>query len=172
MATKSYKREHGLTAKQLVAIDCLLMGKTDREAAEVAGVNRVTITKWRLYDPYFQAELNRRRAEIWNAAVDRLRNLILKALDVVEKSLDQGDVKTALEIVKMSGLDMTKPGGDLGTYGIGPTEAEEIVEELVTAEKRKAWLKPIYAPSEREKMDFWSRLEELAQELQKLQNGA
>ena len=50
---------------QLNAIDLLPPGKTDTEAAELLGLHRTTVTKWRLYDPVFQAALNRRRAEAW-----------------------------------------------------------------------------------------------------------
>jgi hypothetical protein len=41
------------------AIDLLVTGATDREAAESVKVHRVTVTKWRNYDPAFAAELNR-----------------------------------------------------------------------------------------------------------------
>jgi len=108
MATKTYKREHGLTIEQLNAVELLVMGKTDKEVAEAVGVNRVTVTKWRLYDPYFQAELNRRRKEIWGVVVDRFRSLLLKALNTVEKAIEEGDARTAIEILRMAGLDMTK----------------------------------------------------------------
>jgi hypothetical protein len=58
--TKPDKTGH-LTVAQENAIDALVLGKSDREAAEVAGVARQTVTGWRLHHPYFQAELNRRR---------------------------------------------------------------------------------------------------------------
>ncbi|MEH7558846.1 hypothetical protein V7165_26250, partial [Priestia megaterium] len=71
-ATKSYKREQGLTIEQLNAIDLLVGGKTDQEVADKINVNRVTVTKWRNYDIYFQAELNKRRKEIWGASIDKM----------------------------------------------------------------------------------------------------
>ena len=39
-------------------------------------------------DPVFQAALNQRRAEVWAAGADRLRGLILKALDALAGELD------------------------------------------------------------------------------------
>lgn len=125
---KTYKREQGLTIEQLNAIDLLVTGKSDQEVADKVGVNRVTVTSWRLYDPYFQAELNRRRKEIWGASVDRMRALLPKAFDVLEQAINNGDVKAALELIKMAGLDMGKDS-DLGIYGIGKDNAEAIIED-------------------------------------------
>jgi len=44
-----------LTPEQLNAIDLLILGKTDREVAEIVGVRRETITKWHK-NPFFSAE--------------------------------------------------------------------------------------------------------------------
>lgn len=169
MATKTYKREHGLTIEQLNAVELLVMGKTDKEVAEAVGVNRVTVTKWRLYDPYFQAELNRRRKEIWGVAVDRFRSLLLKALNTVEKAIEEGDARTAIEILRMAGLDMTKGGSSLGTYLVGETEAEKILEELAEAKRREAMFNAFPAPTDWEKKSVLDELEELATRLERLQ---
>src|SRR4051812_14230188 len=100
-ATKGYKREQGLTTAQLNAIDLLVTGKTDQEVADIIGVNRVTITKWRNYDIYFQAELNKRRKEIWGASIDRIRALVPKAMERLEKEVDgENGWKVALEVIK------------------------------------------------------------------------
>ena len=68
--TQSYARLHrrGLTLAQQSAVDLLASGKTDTEAAGLLKLARPTVTKWRLYDPLFQAALNERRAEIWGPA--------------------------------------------------------------------------------------------------------
>jgi transposase len=50
-----------LSVEQENAIDLLVMGVTDREAAQKAGIARETISRWRNDNPYFLAELNRRR---------------------------------------------------------------------------------------------------------------
>jgi len=72
------------------------------------------VTKWRLYDPDFQAALNVRRAEIWGAAADRLRALLPKALDVLAKTLDDDkspdQFKAASTLLKMAGIAPTAPG--------------------------------------------------------------
>lgn len=121
MAQKQYKREQGLTIEQLNAIDMLITGQSDQAVADVVGVSRPTVTSWRLYDPYFQAELNRRRKEIWGAAADRLRSLLPKAFDVIEREIDSGSYRAALELIKLAGL------GDVGE--IGSDDAEEIIKQ-------------------------------------------
>ncbi|MBM6599550.1 helix-turn-helix domain-containing protein [Priestia megaterium] len=127
--TKSYKREQGLTIEQLNAIDLLITGRTDKEVAEVIGVNRVTVTKWRNYDIYFQAELNKRRKEIWNVSVDRMRALMPKALERLEQEIEvENGWKIALEIIKMAGIEKQH------IKDIGHDDAKKILNELADKE--------------------------------------
>src|SRR5690349_18346081 len=94
-----YKRHGGPTVQQEQAIDLLVLGKTHAEVAEALGVSRVTVTKWHRYDPYFQAGLNGRRRELWEASRERVQALIPKALARVERALegDELNARTALE---------------------------------------------------------------------------
>lgn len=127
--TKSYKREQGLTIEQLNAIDLLVAGETDQEVADKISVNRVTVTKWRNYDIYFQAELNKRRKEIWGASIDKMRALIPKAMERLEQEFDSKyGWKIALEIIKLAGLESNH------ITNIGNDDADKILTEL--AEKR------------------------------------
>jgi hypothetical protein len=107
-----------LSIEQANAIDLLVVGKTDQEVATAVGVSRQTVCGWRLYHPDFQAELNKRRREVWGAAADKLRSLLPKALEVLERELEEGDVKVALDIVKLAGVQISN---------IGPHDPEEIV---------------------------------------------
>ena len=104
-AAKRYKRQHGPTVEQENAIDLLITGITDVETAEEVGVHRVTVTKWRLCDPWFQTELSRRRVDPWGASAERLRAMLPKALHVLEKNLSQGPdgLRAALEVIKICG---------------------------------------------------------------------
>ena len=86
----------------------------------------MTVTKWRLYDPWFRAELNRRRQDIWGAAGERLRAMLPRAMDAIEKELEQGDGKTAVQVLKLAGLSGLEPPA-------GPIEADQIIEQKVTA---------------------------------------
>ncbi|MDP2949828.1 MAG: hypothetical protein Q8P22_09865 [Chloroflexota bacterium] len=146
MATAGYKREHGLTVEQHNAIDLLVTGKTDQDTAEAVSVNRVTVTKWRLYDPYFQAELNRRRQDTWGTAADRLRAMVPKALGVLEAELDQGGdkAKVAVQVLKLVGLEkLGKPAGAIdGDELLGDLAQAQCMRRLVSASEyeRKALL--------------------------------
>lgn len=109
----------------------MILGKNDREVAEAIGANRSTITEWRNHNIYFQAELNKRRKEIWEATSDKLRSLSLKAIDTVETAIDQGDAKIALEILKLAGLGKENLGR------IGEDDPEEIEYQEEIKEKKK-----------------------------------
>jgi hypothetical protein len=169
--TPVYARQHkrGLTLPQQSAIDLLASGKTDTETAELLGLSRVTVSKWRLYDPVFQAALNQRRAEVWGAGCDRLRSLVPKALDTLADELDNRDnphrLKAAIEVLKLA----QQPAG---AAGIGSTNAEEIVRMIVLARRSRA-RGPLedfaeegkgLPPFDKHVRDIWDELEALAKE--------
>lgn len=135
--TVVYQRQHkrGLTLPQQNAIDLLASGKTDKETAELLNLSRTCITKWRLYDPVFQAALNTRRAEVWGAGIDRLRSLIPMALGALADELGNPEspnrVKAASEILRLARL----PEDALKT---GPTDPEEIVRRVVEQRRKQA----------------------------------
>jgi hypothetical protein len=124
-----------LTMAQRNAIDQLIGGATDAQAAEAAGVSRQTVNGWRNYDPAFRAELNRCRDDLWRASADRLRALVPKALSTLEGELEHGDnvsaVKAAVAILKVAGAErlLPEPGEPM------PTEALAIID----AEVRRRW---------------------------------
>ena len=117
-----------LSVEQLNAIDVLVQGRTDQETAETVGVARETVTRWRNDNPHFTAELNRQRRLIWGDSHDRLRALAGKAVDVLETSLDEGDSRVAVEVLKAIGLyGQVQPPS-------GPEDAD-----LVLWEKAREW---------------------------------
>src|SRR6266550_975428 len=65
-----------LTVQQVQAVELLVAGTSDASVAKVVQVNRVTITRWRLYNVEFRAALNRRRQEVWGTAADGVRGLL------------------------------------------------------------------------------------------------
>ncbi len=169
--TPVYARQHkcGLTLPQQSAIDLLASGKTDTETAELLGLSRVAVSKWRLYYPVFQAALNQRRAEVWGAGCDRLRALVPKALDALADELDNQDnpnrLKAAVEVLKLAQLPA-------GAAGIGSTDAEGIVRKIVLTRRSRA-RGPLdnYAddgkglpPFDKHMRDTWDELEALAKE--------
>ena len=96
-----------LTPEQLNSIDLLILGKTDREVAEIIGVRRETITKWHK-NPFFTAELNVKRDELWVDSKLRLRALASEAVNVLTNGLHSSDEKIAItaavHILKTVGL--------------------------------------------------------------------
>lgn len=72
--------EWTLSPQQQTAVDLLATGRTVTEAAEAVGVARQTVSEWLNQHRGFQAELNRRRQELWAASTDCLRALVPKAL--------------------------------------------------------------------------------------------
>ena len=133
-ATSRYKRLHGLSIEQRNAIELLVMGETDASAAEQVGVHRTSITRWRLHDVVFVAELNRRRREIWGSATDMLRSLLPIALDALEAELQQPGrqrARIAIEICRLAGLEPAAFEGQcLGVEGVGPADASEIIDRI------------------------------------------
>lgn len=98
-----------LRLAQRNAIELLLAGKTDQEVAEAVGVTRQTISLWRNKDELFRAALDARRQELWGAYVERLRQLVGRALQVLEADLLQDDDRrlrqsAAVHILKCVGL--------------------------------------------------------------------
>jgi hypothetical protein len=127
-----------LTVKQENAIDMLVMGGTDSEVAEGIGVHRVTVTRWRLYDPQFEAELNARRKAIWGSAVDRLRALLPRAIDALEAELDDGRHRTraAVSVLQLAGLDRSGPKkSGLDEYMVGSTDAQTLIDAKARARR-------------------------------------
>ena len=104
MSTDRYESLHKLTAAQLSALDVLDGGGTHTEAAEVAGVHRVTVTRWVNHHPEMRAELTRRRIERVEVLADRAEVLTLAAFDVIAKAIEKGDRSTALGWLRLSGV--------------------------------------------------------------------
>jgi len=107
MAKSDKTRQLRLAQKN--AIELLLAGKTDQEVAEAVGVTRQTVNLWRNRDKVFQAALDARRQELWGACVERLRQLIGRALQVLEADLLQDDDRrlrqsAAVHVLKCVGL--------------------------------------------------------------------
>lgn len=132
-ATKPDRTGQGLSVAQLNAVDLLVVGKTDQEAAEAVGVTRQTVCGWRNGNPYFQAALNRRRQELWGVAVDQLRALLPRAVAVLAEELDGGNdrVRVAVDLLRLGGLDRAKASQKLDTFLVGPTDPEAVIDAEV-----------------------------------------
>lgn len=128
-----------LTAKQVLALEALLSGATDTDAAAAADVRRETLYRWKTRDPAFIAELNRRRREAWDAAQGRARQMVSDALRVMHESLTSNELTAqqrlgvAERIVKAFG-GAEALGRSLAP-GVGGTTSEEVAEEIARKDR-------------------------------------
>jgi hypothetical protein len=122
------------SAQQQTAVELLVAGKTDKQTAEFLNLPAERVTKWRLYDPVFQAALNACRVEVWEASIDRLRSMIPQALDTMAEELNRANnpdrCKVALDILRMAKLQDIAPQGS--------ADPETIVRQAVKRERQQA----------------------------------
>jgi hypothetical protein len=129
--TEPDKIRRELTGAQGMAVALLVMGASISQAAKASGVSRQTCSGWVNHHPYFRAELNRRREEVWAASKDRLRFLLPVALTALEHELRGGEAsyKAALALLKLAGM------GNADYGEVGPTDANQIIDEEVRAHR-------------------------------------
>lgn len=126
---KAKPKPAALTVAQLSAVDLLAGGNNDAETAAALSLHRVTVTRWRNYSPEFRAALAERRKAVWGSAADKLRALLPKALDALAAELESGDDKATVA------LAVLKLAGSLPLVPIEPTDPDEVVREVVDAER-------------------------------------
>jgi hypothetical protein len=128
--------------RQSIAIDALVSGATQQEAAEKAGVQRTTVTAWCNHNLPFIAERNQRREDRVEAAGERLQETLCAALEHLGERVREGDTGAAMTIVKAVGvghlLNAVKPGPTdpavVRTNLAKRCEAEVMVELLTGSE--------------------------------------
>lgn len=116
--TEPHKKS--LSVTQQLVISALLSGKTDQEAAVVAGVSRETVNRWRNHDPFFQAELNQRQQEIWESYKTGLQALIGDALRTISRAVRNNPTIAMKILEKCQGLREIEPPA-------GPTDVDDIL---------------------------------------------
>lgn len=96
-----YPALHNLTPAQARAVEALLAGASHSRAADDAGVHRVTVTRWVNHHPASITALNVGKADHANEMKARAHGLTRMALDVVEGALNAGDVRAALQWLRL-----------------------------------------------------------------------
>ena len=115
-----------LTPAQEAVIDQLLAGKSQAEAAALAGVAAETVSRWKRDNVLFVATWQNRRRQVWDAHAQRLRNLAGRALDVVETGLDAGDLRAAALVLKSVDLgDLAAPEAETTPEAIKQARFQE-----------------------------------------------
>jgi len=121
-ATNRYKSLHVLTPSQTLALDALDRGETHVEAADAAGVDRTTVSRWATKHPAFVAELNRRKTERAERNARRIEELTLVAIENVGAALADGDLGTSMQWLKTFGV------GSITEQPLGPTTVAAFIE--------------------------------------------
>ena len=124
-------RPKALTPAQENAIELFLVGKGDTEVARILGIARETAWSWRREHPIFMAALQRRRAEVWGTAGERLRSLMAKAIDNIAGLVEGGDYEASIELLKITGLYRGV------VNGIGEQDPEKILKSQAEAQVRR-----------------------------------
>jgi hypothetical protein len=122
-------RAENLPPEQTAALELLLAGRTVVEAAQATGVNRKTIHRWLKNDPAFQAAYNEWQEQMKETCRSRLLVLTDKATAAVEKALENGDAKSAMQLLKEIGL--------LAPMAARPTDEQEVRKAAELAAKRR-----------------------------------
>src|SRR5215510_4239607 len=123
-----------LTTEQENAIDALMTGKSDREVAEAVGVTRWSVQQWRTGHPVFMATLQQRRAELWGTTGERLRALMVRAVENVQIAVEGGDLKASIELLKITGMH----GGVVNA--LSETDPEKIIRKQAEAQVHREGL--------------------------------
>ena len=134
-----FDKSRQLSVEQERAIGLLLAGASDREVAGAVGVTRQTVNAWRNHNDVFIAELNRRRADLWETTMDSLRRLVRDAVEVLADEL-RGDDKrlrhqAAVAVLRAAGLPDTRL-----LRPTGPTDPQHVAADRALREELSALL--------------------------------
>jgi DNA-binding CsgD family transcriptional regulator len=119
----------GLPANKREVLEMLVQGRSVTETAQSTGVGRRTVYNWLKDDPAFAALYNQWHEEMKETCRSRLLMLGGKAAGAIEKALEAGDAKTALQLLKGIGLLTPTPEK--------PTDAEEVRKDAELERKNR-----------------------------------
>ena len=120
-----------LSSAQLAGLELILVGKTDQETADTVGVSRETVWSWRREHPVFMSTLERRRAEVWGSASERLRSLMQKAIDNIAGLVETSNFDASIALLKITGMY----GGVVNV--LSETEPEKIIRKQAEAQVQR-----------------------------------
>jgi len=90
MTNPNDRQTEQLTPAQHAAVDAFVLGATISDVAKAVGVSRPTASEWINHNPYFRAEVNRRRQELWENHSNELRSLFPRAIERIREALEDG----------------------------------------------------------------------------------
>jgi len=95
-----------LSDRKVRAAELITTGMKLKTVAEQVGISPEQLWRWRQEQAFIQF-LGRLRLEHHQARVNRIWSLSDVALDVVEESLQEGDPKAAMDLLKLVGPGLT-----------------------------------------------------------------
>jgi hypothetical protein len=146
-----------LTPRQQTAITLLAVGHPTVVVARRIGVGRSTLFRWRVYNPVFAAELNRRQRDMFDVLANRVRLVAMKAVRIVDRELTRkrgygegNAVPLAMDVLRATGvMRQIEPTGSAMVSAVadqrvrdarGPYRAEEEVTDFEREAVIDPWL--------------------------------
>lgn len=98
----------GLSDKQQLAIDLLLIGTKYQDVAKAVDISREQLWRWRTQDISFMAARELSRAELHEGVTDQFWGaLVPQAITVAAESLAEGDPEMARDIIRLAARGLT-----------------------------------------------------------------
>lgn len=160
------RNENGLTLRQQQAADLLASGESKTKAAAAVGVSRQQLHTW-IQNVYFRSAVSKRHAEVWQESKERLRGLAVKAVDVIGNEIEGGNLKAAVELLKIVGLS----NGKIALVA-QPGKSVEDLLEIESAKYVDDYLSTLDKPSTTQEVlqrEFGLRPEMIKNNLRRLQ---
>ena len=122
-----------MSPRQLHAIELRLEGLGIAQIALQVGQHRATISRWFNRDTLVIAELAKRLEELHQEEHRRHANIRQKALLVVESAIDEGDLRTALAVLRLPGPAPTARSSSTGSVVYTPGSQDTFDEGVTSA---------------------------------------
>jgi DNA-binding CsgD family transcriptional regulator len=118
-----------LSELQLQAIELTMQGHTDVAIAEMLGINRRTLWRWKNLDDDYRRVLNNARIQLYATAADRYQMLLTRATGVMSQNLqdsaEENRFRAAIAILNMAGSFRPLPPKYFLTNDTLPARREE-----------------------------------------------
>ncbi|HEU4752516.1 MAG TPA: helix-turn-helix domain-containing protein, partial [Armatimonadota bacterium] len=126
-ALSTAARAAQLAPEQLQAVEALLQGATQAEAARACGAGERTLRRW-LRDPAFRVALQQARCDLWTETTSRLQQAATEAVEALLSALRQEQSVYARVLAARTVLEYTAKALDLDALAGRADQAEHDIE--------------------------------------------
>ena len=125
-----YDERDSLSPAQIAALEVRLVGGSQEDAAQQAGVDQRTVRRWERHNYSYIAEWNRRLAVRNSQSADRLREIWDLATENMVTALKEGDRNVTLAVFKtMIDQPPKYPVGPLNRNEVRRAKVQDLVNE-------------------------------------------